>query len=866
MKALKIIGIWVGLILFSSQSISQVVNIFPVNLVGSSDPIPGPGGFIMHPFTPSPLSGTYHGGTYYGATKEKWGYNITGLTPGTAYTLTIYYMMDVVQLTPLTNRRGDLSMLSGAPLSATIIPYVPPANWRIWYTIATTFTAVGTTDRIDVEADGLSDNSLWLFTDIAIDGGGLCEDLTVVASDTDICIGEAVTLTGTSATGGTVTWDGGVTNGVPYTPALPGTFTYNTSSTSPDDCDYDITITVHDLPTITGAVDDASICLGDLVTFNGGGGTSYVWDSGVTNGVPFEPLADGTFTYTVTGTDINGCENTASVDLVVSPIPAIDAGLDVDVCEGATVTLTGTGGGFGGGYVWDGGILDGVPFTPVATGTYTVTGTTADGCVNTDTVTLTYHLLPVIDAGADQSICLGETVTLTGTGGVVYAWDGGVLDGVAFSPLATADYTLTGTSAEGCINIDVVTVTVNPAPIINAGLDQSICAGESVTLSGSGGLSYVWDLGVVDGVAFSPLATATYEVTGDDAGGCESTDLVTVTVLPAPPVNAGGDVEICLGGDVTLTAAGAGVGGSYVWDGGVFNGVPFSPVVSGIYTVIGTNADGCENEDEVTVTVNPAMAVTFTADELIGCAPFTVDFTSLFLGATYDWSFGDGSSSGAAAPSHTFVTPGEYDISLEMVSAEGCVGYANYVDFITVVAQPIASFSYSPNQVDVMDTEVEFTNESLHATSYSWDFGDGSALSNEVNPVHVFPVTPNIRYMVTLTAENDLGCVDMAQQIVGVKDVLLYYIPNTFTPDGDTFNETFSPIFYSGVDIFDYHFTVFNRWGEMIFESYNPATGWNGTYGDQGLVREGTYIWTIEYGETMSDKLHQETGHVTILK
>jgi gliding motility-associated-like protein len=201
-----------------------------------------------------------------------------------------------------------------------------------------------------------------------------------------------------------------------------------------------------------------------------------------------------------------------------------------------------------------------------------------------------------------------------------------------------------------------------------------------------------------------------------------------------------------------------------------------------------------------------------------------------------------------------------------MTNAAGCSGVVTYLDYITVIAQPIAAFTYSPTQVDVTDTEVQFTNQSLYATSYTWDFGDGAAISNAEHPIHVFPETGNVKYTVILTATNELGCVDVVQKVIEVKDVLIYYIPNTFTPDGDTFNETFSPIFYSGVDIFDYHFTVFNRWGEMIFESYNPTTGWNGTYGDQGLVREGTYIWTIEYGETMSDKLHQQTGHVTILK
>lgn len=199
-----------------------------------------------------------------------------------------------------------------------------------------------------------------------------------------------------------------------------------------------------------------------------------------------------------------------------------------------------------------------------------------------------------------------------------------------------------------------------------------------------------------------------------------------------------------------------------------------------------------------------------------------------------------------------------------MTNADGCTGSVTYIDYITVVPQPIAAFTYSPTQIDVTDTEVKFTNQSLYATSYSWDFGDGSAISNAENPIHLFPEVGDVRYSVTLTVQNELGCSDMVQKIIEVQDVLIFHIPNSFTPDGDTFNETFNPVFYSGVDIFDFHFVILNRWGELVFESYNPASGWNGAYGNQGLVQDGVYIWRLEFGETMSDKKHSYEGHVTV--
>lgn len=859
------------LILFAaSNSFSQVVNTTPVNLVGSSDPIPGPGGFFLHPFTPSPLTGTYHGGTFYGGTKEKWGYNISGLVPGEVYTLTVYYMMDVVIGAPAFNRRGDLSLLSGAALSTTTIPYVIPANWRVWYTLTTTFTAVGTTDRIDIEADGVTDNSLWLFTDMDIDGSGACDDLTVTLSSTEICLGDELTLTATSANGGAITWDGGATNGVPFTPLTAGTITYSATSSSPDDCDYSVDVLVNSLPLVTANADNTAICDGESVTLTGGGATTYVWDGGVTNGVAFTPA--GTATYIVTGTDANGCENTDDITVTVNPLPAVDAGLDLAICDGGTVTLTGAGAGIGGTYVWDSGVTDGVAFTPAATATYIVTGTDANGCINTDDVTVTVSDTPTIDAGLDFAICDGDAVTLNGLGagvGGTYAWDGGVTDGTPFTPLATTTYTVIGTTADGCEGTDDITVTVNPVPVIVAGTDLVICAGESVTISGTGagiGGTYSWDGGVTDGTAFTPVATATYTVTGTNAEGCVDTDNLTVTVNALPIINAGSDVTICAGETVTLTGTGAGVGGSYVWDAGVVNGIAFSPASTTTYTVTGTNAAGCEDSDNITITVNPLPIVSFSADVTEGCKPFTVNFTTGAVGAAFDWNFGDGTTGTGTSITHTYNSVGSFDVKLTITSIAGCSNSEVYNGYITVVEPPLANFNYSIDDRSEVTNVVTFTNESDYATTYEWSFGDGSETSNVENPVHNYPVTTSHSYEVFLTATNEFGCSSTKLQIIQIKEKLLYFIPNAFTPDGDDFNDNFKPIFVSGLDVYDYHLIIFNRWGEIVFESYDANFGWDGYFGSEGLVEDGTYVWTIEFGEKMSDKIHSENGIVTIIK
>lgn len=110
------------------------------------------------------------------------------------------------------------------------------------------------------------------------------------------------------------------------------------------------------------------------------------------------------------------------------------------------------------------------------------------------------------------------------------------------------------------------------------------------------------------------------------------------------------------------------------------------------------------------------------------------------------------------------------------------------------------------------------------------------------------------------------GCEAEQCQDLLIHEEVLFYVPNAVTPDGDPHNQTFKPVFTSGVDPWDYHLTIFNRWGEIIFESYNFDKGWDCTYGTGGVVQDGVYIWQIEFGEKLTDKKQLHRGHVTVLR
>ena len=181
-------------------------------------------------------------------------------------------------------------------------------------------------------------------------------------------------------------------------------------------------------------------------------------------------------------------------------------------------------------------------------------------------------------------------------------------------------------------------------------------------------------------------------------------------------------------------------------------------------------------------------------------------------------------------------------------TVNGCTSQTTLVDYVCITESPVATFVPTP-EVFTNDVEsVTFNNYSTNAVSYLWDFGDDSFSTLET-PTHEFSNTVD-GYTVTLTATAASGCQDQYSFKINRKQELVYYIPNTFTPNGDEFNQLFKPIFTSGFDPFFYTFSVYNRYGNLIFESHDPEMGWDGSYNDGKTNYNcpiGDYVWTVEY-------------------
>jgi gliding motility-associated-like protein len=681
--------------------------------------------------------------------------------------------------------------------------------------------------------------------------------------DQAYCTGINTTLTGSNAT--TYFWSNAVQNGITFTQAV-GTTTYTLTGTDANGCvnTDNVNVTVYPLPVVS-AGSDFAICAGATATLVGAGATTYTWTNPVINNTAFSPIA--TSTYTLTGTNANGCVNTDQIIVTVNALPIVNAGADLEICDDATATLTATGATT---YTWTNGVVNATSFNPTpGTLSYTVTGTDANGCIDSDIVQVTVNALPVVIATAsDIEICIGDIETLTGSGagaGANYSWNNGVINAISFSPgIGSINYTVTGTDVKGCVDTDAITVLVHALPNVNAGIDQSVCAGGAVTLSGAGASTYTWNNAVTNTIAFIPLSSGTYTVTGTDVFGCIKTDQVLVTVNALPIVNAGVDFTICTGTTALLSASGA---LTYVWNNGTPNGTQFTPIASGVFSVVGTDGNGCVNTDNVSITLENAPVISFVPDKTEGCKPVVVTFANTTTGAaTTIWNFSDGSSIlGNGNLTHTFNVPGCYDVSMIATSANGCISTTSQTDLVCVEDFPIATFNATPEVMTQISTLVEFENTSVGADTYDWDFGDdGSSILT--NPTHTFPFDKPGSYAVVLIASTNYGCKDTAYQTIVVNDELLYFIPNTFTPDEDKYNPTFTPVFTSGFDPQQYVMYIFNRWGEIIFETHDTSIGWSGNYqGKKEIVVDGTYTYKIEF-KTTNGKRISTLGHVNILR
>ncbi|MBN4072938.1 PKD domain-containing protein [Crocinitomix catalasitica] len=645
-----------------------------------------------------------------------------------------------------------------------------------------------------------------------------------------------------------------------------------------------------------------NFCDIDTVLFeaftSGGTVLSYQWDfgDGATSTLqnPLHVyLVDGTFEVTLVVEYLCKMDTLTDSITIFSTPTVTNAPIDI-TCFGfadGTADLTLTGGTAGFTYLWsDGSTTE--DLTGMAAGNYTVEIIDAMGCLAWDTLDILEPPEMIVNLLFNDPTCFGYTdgdadviSVIGGTAPIDYSWSTGGTTSTELG-LGAGSYSVTVTDDNGCVYIESFDLISASAVVIPDFIDTTICLDGDIFLSAvaSGGIgapyTYNWTesgITVPAGITI-PLNDACYIVVATDGNGCVSAPIdYCVEVLDSLSLNLLTS-DICPGALAQVDAfvgGGFGSGYSYSWtsSAGVVGSSEDLSIDQNIPTenYCLTLNDGCETPAVtkcviVDVYAVPTVALLFQD----GCEPLDANFNVLSdasLVSTSNWDFGDGNFSTATSPSHQYEWPGVFDVEVTYTTIDGCIVNETFNNIVEVYETPYASFTHNRQGqvITVEDTEISFLNTSGSGDSYYWDFGDGKS-SNQENPHHVYPQTGGIGYDISLTVTSQFGCEAIAEGYIYIDELLIYYIPNAFTPDGDQYNDNFKPIFTEGYDPYDYHMTVFNKWGEVLFESFNAEYGWDGTYKGNGLVKDGVYIWQIEFGETYTDKRNIIRGHVTILK
>lgn len=624
-------------------------------------------------------------------------------------------------------------------------------------------------------------------------------------------------------------------------------------------------------------------CNGQLVAVPGGGVQPYnlLWSSGCTN-LSCSGVCAGT--YSVSITDANGC--TTSNSATVTEPPAMTAATSsVNAhCNTATGSLSVnvSGGSPGYQYQWNPGNITTATANNMLPGSYVLTITDQQNCslqVNAQVINQPGVVAAVTNIV--QPLCANActgAASASSSGGsspYTYAWSNNS-SASNVNSLCDGQYQLIITDADGCSDTASFQIQ-SPLPVtVNANAPPVICPGQSVLLTasasgGTPGYSFTWSSGSPN---VSPAATTSYTVTAADTNGCASGPAtVIVTVYPGLSVVASGGGSSCLGSPVQLSAAAAGGNGgpyTYTWLPGNLSGnsITVSPTSSTTYTVSAT--DNCSSPAAtatVAVTVLGLPVISFLSDDTSGCENICVQFTNTSPGSvTQFWDFGDGGTSTLSTPSHCYPDAGNYNVSLTVTDNNGCTNTANYPSFIIVHANPEANFSLGPQPTTILNPQICFSDLSTpDVTQWYWNFGDPNDQTTSYiqAPCHSYSDTGY--FCTDLVVHNNYGCMDAIQYCLRIDPYFSIYVPNAFTPNDDGINDYFLPIMLNVLED-NYELVIYDRWGNLIFETHDIHQSWDGRAANGNQVAQiDTYVWKIQVKDYTGAR-HRLIGHVSIIR
>lgn len=614
----------------------------------------------------------------------------------------------------------------------------------------------------------------------------------------------------------------------------------------------------------------------------GVGGFTYSWDSSPTQATSTAVnLPAGT--YTVTVTDLNGCMETAAVNLIdeAAPVLAIQTQSNIS-CFGlsdgsATVVATGGTGTYT--YLWDFPIpVSGPSISGLIAGDYFVI--VDDGqCSDTLTVSLTEpDVLTAAISTFSIPSCFGgtdgmATVSLTGgTAPFTYNWSTpNPVNSPTASGLPSGTYAVTVTDANGCQATAQVTLT-DPLPL-TLSLDPTnvSCFGgddgsiDALTDGGVPPYAYTWSTGTTQATA-SGLSLGSFWVIVTDANGCSITASTEITQPTLLEITTSHTDLVCFesaDGTASVSATGGTPGYQYNWSNGDVSPTA-NALIAGPYSIEVTDENGCHASAEVLVGQPDSILISLVDESIAYCnlanGTLLVDATGGIPVYQYSWN----TSPAQEGPFATDLFGGTFG-GPHVVTVTDANGCQNELAIpLENLVPPIASFQTNPElgqEVALSKAALEFSNTSTGAVAYLWDFGDGSPFTDLENPAYTY--TEPGTYTIILTAiDPNNTCPDTTMLTFTIIPDGVLFFPNAFSPNGDGHNDEF---FISGEGVVGMELIIFDRWGVEVKRLFDPSETWDGTNANGSDVQEGVYVYVIK--ATMNNgAVLDRGGSITLIR
>ena len=685
----------------------------------------------------------------------------------------------------------------------------------------------------------------------------------ITAASNTICSGSSTTLTASGNTGsiqwqqspnGTTGWTNvsggsGATSSTYTTPNLTTTTYYRavfTSGACLGSNSATVTITVNSTPSITATASTTTICSGSStsISLNLNGSTSafkwqqstdgITWTDVTVSGATSSPFTTPNLTATTyyravltNGACAGSNSNSVTIDVSPTSVGGSAVTTSLTICSGNSTTVGISG--FTGSIQWQQS-SDGITWSNVAGGS----GSTSANYTTPNLTSTTYYQAFVTSGACSGSNSNAITVLV--------------------DPIVNAIPPIVDTTAANCISPATAIITnYSPSltyvfsptgPNLNSGTITNLTPGTSYTVVISNGTC-----------KSSPSAAFIIDQ------NLSLPAIPTITITPAT----------CLSdGKAKINNYSPAVSYNFIPNGPMvsLNGDINGLISTTNYIVTASNTT-CTSGSSTAFSIDeqlPFPAPDFTIDNTEGCAPLNYNLsTTEIQGLQYMWYSNGNAIGNSSTISNSIVNGGYYDISLTISNALGCSATTTKTNLIHALTSPKALFTSNPKTINTNPQIVNFTNNSTGADSYLWNFGNGIT-STAINPSIEFKDDLKNNF-VTLHAYSNNGCVDSISIILIYNEETVFYIPNSFTPDQDEFNQTWGPVFTSGFDPFNFDMLIFNRWGNLIWESHDAESRWDGTYGANGIkVPQGIYTYKINYKPKENDKKLLVSGHINLIR